>query len=282
MNLFINKKYRMGAFTKYCLICGGPGENYYEHYDDDYDNNVYIFEENKDTEWLDKVQAICNDYITDIGEYESYGFIYVEGDSNTYHVADGGRDSFDEFIPGLLVHSICLDMTKKIIKNFNNKKFFNVLKNNANTYVLNNIDYQGIENNLGQQYHVKKGEEYLIENPNIAKIKKIDAKNNIEKDKYLIPNFLPSEIQNIIFGYLDFKTMCNISSVCYYWYKLSIDDKYWKNIIIFEYNFYEIEENKENNIKELFKTYYLDKNIRKKIKNRKRIIECINQINLIY
>lgn len=93
----------MGGFTTYCLICGGPGHNNYEHYNDDYDNCILISSENKDTEWLNKVQAICNDYITDIGKYESYGFIDVEGDSNTYHVADDGRDSFDGFIPGLLV-----------------------------------------------------------------------------------------------------------------------------------------------------------------------------------
>jgi hypothetical protein len=38
----------------------------------------------------------------------------------------------------------------------------------------------------------------------------------------------------------------------------------------------------EFSIEELFNLYYLDKNIRNKIKNRKRIIKCINQINLIY
>ena len=49
----------------------------------------------------------------------------------------------------------------------------------------------------------------------------------------------------MIFEYLDFKTMCIVSYVCYYWYKLSNNNKYWKNIIRNEYDFYEIEENKK-------------------------------------
>lgn len=90
---------------------------------------------------------------------------------------------------------------------------------------------------------------------------------------------MPPEIQNIIFEYLDFKEICIISNVCYYWYKLSIDDKYWRKLFNKKYDIDKVE---ESNMKQLFKLYYLDKNIEKKIKNRKRIIKCINQINLIY
>ena len=270
----------MGCFTQYCCICSGPGQNFYDHYNDDENDKGAVYEENKNTEWLDNVQVICKEYITGIGEYNSYGQVEIEGDDNLYNVTPSVWGSYD-FIDGLLIHSICLSMLKKYMKDFNNKRFFNVFKNYVNDYcIFRNIDYQGIENNLGQNYEVKEGEEYSIENPYITT--KISLENKINKKKYIIPKFLSHEIQNIIFEYLDFKSMCTVSPVCYFWYILSIDNKYWINLLKDEYDFYEIERNKENNIKELFKLYYLDKNIKDKIKNRKRIINCINQINLLY
>lgn len=253
------------GFTEYCLICGGPGANSY--YNDDY---VSISSENKDTEWLSKVQAICKEYVTKIGSYNDYGQIEIEGDDNLYSVNKSQWGDFD-FISGLLVHNICLSISKNIIKNFDNKKFFNIFKNHFGNYgyLLDNIDYQGIEKNLGQDYEVKEGEEYFLADPIDMKI---SLKDKINKKKYIIPNFLPPEIQNIIFEHLDFKSKCIVANVCYYWYKILSNNKYW-------YKIYEIE---EFSIEELFNLYYLDKNIRNKIKNRKRIIKCINQINLIY
>ena len=177
-----------------------------------------------------------------------------------------------------IIYVLIYNILKEYIKNFNCQKFFNIFENYVDDYCfLKNIDYYGIEKNLGQNYYVNKEEEYLIEDPNITK--KINPKKNITKDNYIIPNFLPPEIQSMIFEYLDFKEICTISNICYYWYKLSIDDKYWRKLFNKEYDIDKVE---ESDMKQLFKLYYLDKNIENKIKNRKRIIKCVNQINLIY
>jgi len=158
----------MGCFTQYCCICGGPGQNYYGHYNDEDDKPV--FENDKNTIWLDKVQVICEKYITKNGEYDSYGNVDVKDDDKIYSVTPSVWNYFDDFIPGLLVHSICLSMLRKYIRNFNNKNFFIVFKNYVGDYgIFNNIDYYGIEKYLGQDYKVNRGEEYLIENPYIIK-----------------------------------------------------------------------------------------------------------------
>lgn len=82
---------------------------------------------------------MCNDYTTDIGEYDGYGFI-----------------------DGLLVHNACLNISKNIIINFDNKKFFNIFKNNVEYrgHLPVNIDYQGIEKNLLLQMFVIVGTNY--------------------------------------------------------------------------------------------------------------------------
>lgn len=271
----------MGCFTQYCCICSGPGENYYNHYNDEENGESAVYEDNEKTEWLNKVQVICKEYITGIGEYNDYGQVEIEGDDNIYNVTPFVWGSYD-FIDGLLVHNICFNMLKEYIKNFDFQQFFNIFENYVDDYcIFKNIDYQGIEKNLGQNYEVNKGEEYLIEDPDITKIKtqKPNTENIIIKNNYKTPTFLPPEIQNMIFEYLDFKEICIVSNVCYYWYKLSIDDKYWRKLFNFEYKIDKLE---ESNMKQLFKLYYLDKNIRNKIKNRKRIVNCINQINFIY
>lgn len=90
---------------------------------------------------------------------------------------------------------------------------------------------------------------------------------------------LPLEIQYVIFDYLDYKSLCKVSSVCYYWYKISLDDKYWKNIFNNEYKIYCIEKYIHfENIKDLFRECCLNT----AMKNRKRIINCINQVKSIY
>lgn len=266
-------------FTQYCCVCGAPGQNIYNDYYDKYKKEL-VFLENKNTEWLNKVQVICNNYITEIGEYNSHGQVEIKGDNNLYNTAPSYWKELEN-IPGILIHNVCFNILRKTIINFNCKDFFIIFKKYVGFYgILENI-YYGIKDNSGHSYKVNKGEEYLIENPDITKIKinKTDTEKIIIKKNYTFPNFLPPEIQSMILSYLDFKTMCIISNVCYYWYKLSIDNKYWKTIFRFEYNIYEIE---ESNIKQLFKIYYLDSNVKKKIKNRKRIMNCIDQINLIY
>lgn len=234
------------GFTSYCLICGGPGTNCYYYNDsndeDNYEDTIFI-NGNKDTEWLDKVQSICKSYITDIGELDEYGFVNVEGDNNLYCISG---EYNNDIVQGLLVHNICLSMTKNIIKNFDNKKFFNIFKNHFGNrgYLLDNINYYGIEKNLGQDYDVKKGEEYFLAEPIDIKI---CLKDKINKQKYLIPNFLPPEIQNIILEHIDFKTKSIVSNVCYYWYEI-----------------------------------LRNQNTKNKIKNKDRITKCINLIDLIY
>lgn len=111
----------MGCWTQYCLICGGPGENYYDNH---INENIYS---SKNTKWLDKVQVICNDYVTKNGKYDTYGNVDIEEDDNMYCVCPTNWIEFD-FTPGLLVHSVCLELMYKIFINFDNKVFFNVLK----------------------------------------------------------------------------------------------------------------------------------------------------------
>lgn len=269
----------MGSFTMYCIICSGPGENFYDNYNDNDDE----YHENEDTAWLNRVQAIHKNGITEEGSYNSLGSIEINGDDNFYSLCPSIWNTSDDYdlIPSMLVHTICLSMLKKYIKDFNERKFFNIFKDHLLFYgIIRDIDYQGIENNIGQNYQLIGDEEYYLENPDI--IKNIDLEINIiKKDTYIIPKFLSNEIQNIIFEYLDYKPLCNISNVCYYWYKLSRMDKYWISIIKDRYDFHEIDNNC-NNVKELFKIYFLDLRMEDKIKNRKRIIECINQINIIY
>ena len=264
----------MGCFTMYCIICGGPGENYYDNY---IDEDIYMSD---NTKWLNDVHAITRNYITKKGEYNSYGHVDIEGDDNMYSVCSSIWGQFDS-IPSILVHTICLDILKNITKDFNCMLFFDIFKNNINEYTgtLENINYGGIENNLKQAYELNEGEEYFLENPVIEKKLNIN-KNIIKKQNFMIPTFLPFELQQLIFNYLDYRTLCKISTTCYCWYKLSINDIYWINMFKYEYNIDQIQ--KCNNIKELFKLYYLDPKIKDKIKNRKRIINCINQINLIY
>lgn len=266
-------------FTQYCCVCGAPGQNYYNHYNDKYKKEL-IFLENKNTEWLKNVQVICSNYITEIGEYNFHGQVEIKGDNNLYNTAPSFW-KYLENIPGILIHNVCFNILRKTITNFNCKYFFVIFKKYVGFYGrLENI-YYGIKDNSGDSYKVNKGEEYLIENPDITKIKinKTNTEKIIIKKSYTFPNFLPPEIQSIILSYLDFKTMCSISNVCYYWYKLLINNKYWKTIFKIEYNICEIE---ESNIKQLFKLYYLDSNVKNKLKNRKRIMDCVDQINLIY
>jgi hypothetical protein len=108
----------MGMFTQYCCICSGPGENYYDHYNDEENSENDkgpTFLENKNTEWLKYVQVICKEYITKIGSYNGYGQDEIEGDDNLYNVTPSVWGEFD-FIDGLLVHNICLNMLKEYIK----------------------------------------------------------------------------------------------------------------------------------------------------------------------
>ena len=98
----------MGMFTQYCCICSGPGENYYDHYNDE-DNEDPTFLENKNTEWLNKVQVICKKYVTKIGSYNGYGQVEIEEDDNLYNVTPSVWGEFD-FIDGLLVHNICFNI----------------------------------------------------------------------------------------------------------------------------------------------------------------------------
>lgn len=168
----------MGCWTEYCLICGGPGENFY-YTDEDKEDNLELNINEKDTEWLDDVQVICYDYITKKGKYDSYGNVDIEGDDNMYCVCPSNWQDFD-FIPGLLVHTVCLNLMDNVIKNFNNQIFFRIFKNKiGDNQVLKNVDYQGIEKNLGQAYELNKNEEYFLQNP--CNIEEIPTKQNIEK-----------------------------------------------------------------------------------------------------
>lgn len=249
----------MPRWIEYCLICGGPELGHYD----------------KNRKWLSDVKAIHKNGVTKKGKYDKQGNINIEGDNNIYCVSSCCTGS--SVIPSFLVHCICLSMLENILKNYNAQNFYNIFKD-----FVNDNNYRVIKKNLRSYFDVdeeKEENEYILENPHI--VKKLKTKKIIvEKEKYKIPNFLPTEIQQIIFQYFDYKIMCTISNVCYYWYILSINDKYWINIINDKYDFYEIENCKD--MKELFKLYYLDSKIKDKIKNRKRIINCIEQINLIY
>jgi hypothetical protein len=168
-----------------------------------------------------------------------------------------------------------------LIKNFNDKIFFQVFKKKIIFPSCIKIDYGGIEKKWGIWYEFKINEIHFLKNPDEIKFKKIKNNKMLYKKNYLIPKFLPTELQIIIFEYLDYKTLCSISNVCYYWYKLSLNNRFWKKILENEYKLdinFDTKKYKNGNIKKFFEKYYLSPSMI----NRKRIINCISQINLIY
>lgn len=267
----------MGDFDIFCCICGGAPSNDVCVENEDNEDEIREYIDNKDLGWLKDVIVICEDHISKKGYYELGG---VTSEDKNYDVGpfiwDENQKYYDNrYCNGFLVHSICFELMCTKIINFNNSIFFNIFKNKIKDKYNGLLDviYE-TENNCDQFFMIyEKSDLIFLENPNEINLNINNSQKLINRDIYTIPNFLLIEIQELIFSYLDYKTLCKISNVCYYWYKLSINNKYWVNILKNDYNYYI---NVNNNIKEIFKNSYLN------MKNRKRILKCIDSIRNIY